>query len=328
MWGRAAVVETFRWLRERQARWDLANSGVWPLDYREYLAEPGADLAGLVSELYGVDRRSVALTSGAQEGNFLALWVLRKRAEKVVVFPPEYEPIVLLPEELGLRRVEGSGDPFGYVERGAVLLFSNPNNPTGRYLAPRVLSELADEARRKGAYVVADIIFIDFVDGRPRGFPAENAVFNYSTDKFFTSSVRVGWSFGDRAIVEAMSEAKDLFNPGPKELEARAGYGFLSRREEVRARNTAWISANWAALKKALGGAAVDYAEHMPVAFLRLRCDGVEAAERLLARGVSTVPGRFFGVGKALRVGLARVRPEEFAEPLSALSEGLADCLG
>lgn len=320
------MIETFLWLKKHQARWDLANSGVAPLDYREYLAEPGVDLVGLVADTYGVDRRSVVLTSGAQEGNFLALWAVRKRVHKVVVFPPEYEPIAVLPEELGLRRVEGRGDPFSYVERGAVLFFSNPNNPTGRYLSPRELAELADEARRKEAYVVADVIFMDFVDERPRGLPQENAVFNYSTDKFFTSQVRIGWSFGDPAIVEAMAESKDLFNPGPKDLEARAGYGFLSRREEVRRRNLSWISRNWNALRAALGGVHVDYREFMPVAFLHLDCSGYEVAERLAARGVATVPGRYFGAEEALRVGLARVEPENFGEPLSILKQELASC--
>jgi DNA-binding transcriptional MocR family regulator len=64
----------------------------------------------------------------------------------------------------------------------------------------------------------------------------------------------------------------------------------------------------------------------MPVAFLRLGCDGEEAARRLLARGVASVPGRFFGVRDALRVGLARVRPEEFKEPLAALAEEVGRC--
>ncbi|KUO87577.1 MAG: hypothetical protein AT715_05190 [Thermoproteus sp. JCHS_4] len=318
------MIETFEWLRGISARWDLANSGVWPLDYREYLAEPGVDLADAVSQTYGADRGSIALTSGAQEGNFLALWALRKKARRAVVFLPEYEPIYRLPSELGYETATASGDPLQRVEGGAVILLSNPNNPTGRYLDVRRLRELADEARRRGSYLVVDAVFADFVDD-PRGLPEEAAVFNFSTDKFFTSSVRVGWSLGDREVVRAMAEAKDLFNPGPKELEARAGYGFLARRAEVKRRNAAWISENWAALRRAVG-TPVEYREHMPVAFLRLGYDGEEAARRLLARGVASVPGRFFGVRDALRVGLARVRPEEFKEPLAALAEEVGRC--
>ncbi|MFP3267352.1 MAG: aminotransferase class I/II-fold pyridoxal phosphate-dependent enzyme [Thermoproteus sp.] len=189
------MIETFEWLRGISARWDLANSGVWPLDYREYLAEPGVDLADAVSQTYGADRGSIALTSGAQEGNFLALWALRKKARRAVVFLPEYEPIYRLPSELGYETATASGDPLQRVEGGAVILLSNPNNPTGRYLDVRRLRELADEARRRGSYLVVDAIFADFVDD-PRGLPEEAAVFNFSTDKFFTSSVRVGWSLG------------------------------------------------------------------------------------------------------------------------------------
>ncbi|MEZ0248088.1 MAG: pyridoxal phosphate-dependent aminotransferase [Thermoproteus sp.] len=320
------VVATFKWLREKQGLWDLANSGVSPLNYKEYIAEPGVDLAEAVSEAYGVDRRSVVLTSGAQEGNFLALWALRKKADRVFVFLPEYEPIYVLPDELGYRKVVARGDPFQLVERGAVLFFSNPNNPTGRYLDAKAVAELADEARRRGAFLVVDAIFVDFVDD-VRGLPSEGAVFNFSTSKFYTSSVKVGWSFGEDGVVKAMKDAKDLFNPGPSPLEAQVGYGFLTKRAEVKSRNISLISKNWRALRDALRGVEVRYREHMPIAFLEVPCGGAALAERLAERGVATVPGRYFGVDGALRIGLARVDPAEFQKPVSILVEEVDKCI-
>ncbi|MEL9990031.1 MAG: pyridoxal phosphate-dependent aminotransferase [Thermoproteus sp.] len=284
------------------------------------------DLIEAVSETYGVDRRSVVLTSGAQEGNFLALWSLRKRADRAVVFLPEYEPIYALPDELGYRKVVARGDPFQFVEAGTVLFLSNPNNPTGRYLDLKTVAELADEARRKGAFLVVDAIFVDFVDD-VKGLPLEGAVFNFSTSKFYTSSVKVGWSVGEGQIVRAMGEAKDLFNPGPPPLEIQVGYGFLSRRAEVKSRNISWISKNWEALRGALRDVEIKYREYMPVAFLEIPCDGVPLAERLAERGVATVPGRYFGVDGALRVGLARVDPTEFQKPLSILAEEVVKCI-
>jgi aspartate/methionine/tyrosine aminotransferase len=47
----------------------------------------------------------------------------------------------------------------------------------------------------------------------------------------------------------------------------------------------------------------------------------VELAERLLARGVKTVPGRFFKAPHAVRVGLGVEEPGRFAEALRILRE-------
>jgi aspartate/methionine/tyrosine aminotransferase len=192
---------------------------------------------------------------------------------------------------------------------GVLLVFSNPNNPTCAFLTKKELWQLADNVRRKGAHLLVDVVFSDFVTDDLRGW---RLVYSHSTDKFYTADLRVGWLFGDRRVVERVRFLKDLVNPGPREPERRAGAYLLSRREDVKKRNLALIRPNAEALLSAFPQAR--YVPHMPIALVEAGCDDVELAERLLARGVKTVP-------HAVRVGLGVEEPGRFAEALRILRE-------
>jgi hypothetical protein len=64
------AVETFAWIRGRRGLYDLANSGVAKLEVPAAAESP--PLEDVVASLYDVSKNEVALTAGAQEGNFLA----------------------------------------------------------------------------------------------------------------------------------------------------------------------------------------------------------------------------------------------------------------
>ncbi len=308
-------LETFAWIRGRRAAFDLANSGVAELEVPPSAEAP--PLEEVVESLYGVSRGEVVLAAGAQEGNFLAFAAVKPEA--VVTVRPEYEPIYKLPEVFGVRHLEVGDVWEAELKPGTLLFFSNPNNPTGRFLSRKELWELADEARRRGAYLLLDVIFSDFVTDDLLGWPLENVAYSHSTDKFYTSYLRVGWLFGDRKVVERARFLKDLVNPGPREPEKRAGAYLLSRRAEVKRRNLALIKPNAEALLAAFPQTL--YVHHMPIALVETGCDDLELAERLLARGVKTVPGRFFKASCAVRIGLGVEEPERFLEALRILRE-------
>ena len=63
-------METFAWIRGRRALYDLANSGVAKLEVSTAAEAP--PLEDVAASLYDVSKNEVALTAGAQEGNFLA----------------------------------------------------------------------------------------------------------------------------------------------------------------------------------------------------------------------------------------------------------------
>ena len=317
----------FKWLRSHTARYNLSSSGVMPITLGELvkLGQPGNIIDELTST-YTIDKVNIALTHGTQEGNFAALSALRELGiDRVVTVVPEYEPIRALPRFLGLRHIEVEVhetllEVINHIEPGAVLLLSNPNNPTGLFLDRKLLWELSDSLRRRNAYAVLDSIFIEFVEEDLRQLPLENVVYTFSTSKFYTmSELKVGWVIGDEAIIKGINGIIDLVSPLVLELDLGYASILIRSRKWVRERNLGIIRPNVEVMRRLIdalsGGVKVYYTEYMPIFYMRVDCRGLTGtslAEGLLARDVFVVPGHYFGRDDGIRVGLGSVKPETF----------------
>ena len=330
-------VEHFEWLRAHSVKYNLAGSGMAPIDVGELatLGGPG-DLVGTLAELYGVDKPNILVTHGAQEGNFAALSALRVMglAEYVVVPIPEYEPIRRLPAFLGLRSVEVSLGELPYsVRKGAVLFFSNPNNPTGRFMGKAMLRELSEELVKKGAYAVVDSIFMEFVEEDLRNLPLDNIAYTFSTSKFYTTrGFKVGWAIGDSKLVKAMGGVLDLVSPVIMDLEAGYASILLRNRGWVRERNLRIIRPNLEYARATLGRLGnvveVEYREYMPITYVKLRCmgqAGSTVANELAKRGVLVTPGHLFGKDDGIRVSLGTLTGEEFKKAIGITAETIEE---
>ena len=317
----------FTWLRTHRARYNLSSSGVMPIPLDELLKL--GKQGGLIDELvglFGVEERNIALTHGAQEGNFAALAALRELGiGKAITVIPEYEPIRALPKFLGLAQAEveiqeSLSEVMNHIEPGTALLLSNPNNPTGLYLSKKLLWELSDELGRKGSYAVLDSIFLEFVENDLKGLPLENIVYVFSTSKFYTmNELKVGWVIGDESLIKRVHEVIDLVSPLVLDLDINYASILIGNREWVRRRNMDIIMPNAETLRnltKALGNKAkAHYSNYMPITYIEINCRGLTGtvlAEELLTKDVLVVPGKYFGKDNGVRVGLGSVRPEVF----------------
>ncbi len=103
-----------------------------------------------------------------------AIRLLTRPGESVAVFTPGYNRYEQAAARLGrgIVRVplDGAGQPdlaalAAALERPdcRLLVFSNPNNPTGQLIPAGTLREILRLARRRGAAVVSDEIFADVV---------------------------------------------------------------------------------------------------------------------------------------------------------------------
>ena len=132
-------------------------------------------LRGALAAYLGVPPEKVVPTNGGAEALFLAALSARTEGEALVLEPTfsEYAAaarVAGLEPVHRLARRPGDGyrlDPATLEDLdGVALVFlCNPNNPTGDALTREEVLEVADRVRERGASLVVDEAFADFVPG-------------------------------------------------------------------------------------------------------------------------------------------------------------------
>lgn len=206
--------------------------------YTEYLGD--ASVRGAVAErlsafteapLTGAE--DVIVTPGTQGALFLAMGATVAAGTKVAVVEPDYFANrklvrffdgVLIPVELDYL---GSQNRAGlnldqleaaFREGAEVLVFSNPNNPTGVVYSNDEIDAIARLATNFGATVIVDQLYSRLLyEGhsyshlRARSMPRSNLITIMGPSKTESlSGFRLGLAFGSSSIVERMAKLQAI----------------------------------------------------------------------------------------------------------------------
>jgi hypothetical protein len=347
-------MERTQCLFENEVEFNLSESGVLPLRLGELLGD-GRERAALdalalkyphstgrprlranIAAFHGgADPECVLVTNGGSEANYTALWTLVERSDRVAFMLPNYL------QGFGLARAYGRQvDPYRLLmERDAkgawrwrldreslrravrrntrVIVVTNPNNPSGAVLAEDEMEAILAEARRVGAWIVADEIYRGAELSGPRtptfwGRHPKVVVTGGLSKAFALPGLRCGWILAPRALVARLCRHHDYLTLTPSALsdhladlvmEPRRRERVLARTREILARNLpvleAWIASH---------ADVFDYARPVAGAIATLRYRLPIASEafmrRLLReRSVLVTPGGHFGIGRYLRIG-------------------------
>jgi aspartate/methionine/tyrosine aminotransferase len=195
---------------------------------RALLAPRLAALAGVPVDA----DRELVITPGSQGGLFAALSALVEEGDGVVLPDPDYfanERIVsylggrplrlpLEQDDDGMLGFAGEDLESVAAAEPAVILASNPNNPTGGVYSAQATEALAETARRSGAYVVADqlycrLLYRDTKLTQIGALPgmAERTVTLVGPSKTESmSGFRVGAAVGPAGLIDAMEQVLSL----------------------------------------------------------------------------------------------------------------------
>src|SRR5688572_22044768 len=172
---------------EMDARWDIAESGIFPMSTREIIALlPPEERAGALDRLldlrlgYSEARGSgdlrafiaatyretspdeVLVTTGAIEANFLLFNELLSPGDRVVIVDPAYQQLRSVARAIGcdvalwrLRAEDGFRFDLDELSRLAtpgtrMIVINTPHNPTGAMLSDANLREIYDLAEEIG----------------------------------------------------------------------------------------------------------------------------------------------------------------------------------
>jgi aspartate/methionine/tyrosine aminotransferase len=204
-----------RWMTtyEMHVKWDIAESGIFPMSTRELLdllppderdaelarlldlrlgyseACGSAELRALLAETYeDTSSDQVLVTTGAIEANFLLFNELLAPGDRVVIVDPAYQQLQSVPRAIGcdvaLWRLRPENDfRFDLDDLHALatpgtrmIVINTPHNPTGAMLSESDLNEIYALADDLGAWVLSDEAYrwLDLPGSPPLAPPARN----------------------------------------------------------------------------------------------------------------------------------------------------------
>lgn len=353
-------MERWQSTHEHRVDFNLSESGVHPLTVGELLscAEPSADISSvllgysqsngtdelraLIASLYpGATDRSVVVTIGGAEANFVGFWELAEPRKPAAVMLPNYMQVPGL-----IRNFQGGALPFhlreetgwrpdldqleaALVAGAGFILVTNPNNPTGVALTPGEMDDIVTLANRHGAWILSDEVYRGAEVG-PDPVPSfwgrydKVLVTNSLSKAYGLPGVRLGWVVGPDDVVERLWARTDYTTIAPPSVSDALARIALSPevRPRILERTRAIIRHNLGLLDSWIGSSEGLFTFTPPdagaITMVRYHADigSLELAERMrLEQSVLIVPGAHFGIDSTMRLG--------FGPPEAHLLRGL-----
>lgn len=360
---RVTSTEYIEWAKLRsQARFNLATSGVMNFP----LAELGVSLEQLeingpswygyaplqeaLAKKCGVATDCIVAAIGTSMANFLAMAAVVEPGDEVLVEHPAYEPLLNVALYLGAnvtrfpRRFENKFqiEPAEIVRhitpRTRLIVLTNLHNPSGVLTDDATLREVGEIARRAGAQVLVDEVYLEMLAAlampvEPRSafhFGEEFIATSSLTKAYGLSGLRCGWILARSDLAQKMWRLNDLFGNIPAHPAERLSVIALERLDKIAARSAALLTKNRALLDKFLDSRSDLEVVRPPcgtIVFPRLARggDSTPAANAGLKPGaagdaaagaekfftllrekyeLSVVPGRFFEMPDHFRMGI------------------------
>ena len=319
------------------AKFNLATSGMPNVSIRELrvsledleITDGGYGYRPLMEKIgarYRVAPESIVTAAGTTFANHLAMASLVKPGDGVLFESPAYEPMLAAARYLGAdvkrfsRRFEdGFAVLPGEIERRLtrntrLIVLTNLHNPSGVLTDDSILKEVGEMARRVGARVLVDEVYIETLfESSPRtSFHLGNefVVTSSLTKAFGLSGLRCGWIFAEPELAKKMWLLNDLFAATPVHAGERLSVVAMNQIDELAARAKSLLDRN-----RALLNAFLDTRDDLEavrpqfgtVMFPRVRSGDADQLCRLLREKYETsvVPGAFFELPAHFRVGIA-----------------------
>jgi aspartate/methionine/tyrosine aminotransferase len=338
------------WYMPRIVRGDgavnLHSSGVAAID-PDMLEPPGGDpwshpplFEAALAHWLGLEPGEVVFAPGATGATLLALLTLAERESELLVEDPIYEPMLRQAERLcSVRRLVRKGPAFEIpvdaaselvTDRTAVVMITEPHNPSGRFAPRHQVLELAEIARARGALLLVNEVYRCYSDRPSYHGAAEGVVVVSSLSKLMGAYwARLGWLSAPVELAGRLRAAHMNMGMGTKPA-AALGLAVLETAEERR-REAMDVSERglpvvdrWVRETEGLSWLPPE-GPGFGVIRLPEGVDDVALAEHLHDDlDVLVVPGRMFGLPGTLRLSWLQ-SGDRLEEGLRVLGDALRD---
>ena len=232
---------------EKDAVYDLADTCVESLSIEELLKLSGENADEVFAKklnygaIHGSDRlkkgiaglyekqkaENITVTHGAIGANHLVMLSLIERGDKVVSIVPTYQQHYSIPKSIGagvklvfLKEENNWLPDLDELEQAVghdtkIICMNNPNNPTGAVIPDDMLKQIAEIAKKSGAYILCDEVYRGLNhSGNP--FSAsiadiyEKGISTGSMSKTFSlAGLRLGWVCAKPEIIDIINHQRE-----------------------------------------------------------------------------------------------------------------------
>lgn len=325
-------------------RLDSLDIGIADLDLDGASHPRYRPLRKRIAARYGVGVEQVVAADGTSMANFLALATLISPGDEVLIERPTYEPILGAASFLGAeikrfeRKLEDAFrlDPAEIDRRMSprtrLIVVTNLHNPSSALASDDELRAVGDIAKRKGARVLVDEVYLDSAVPPRRSSILHGSQFvatNSLTKVYGLSGLRCGWILADPELAERMWRLNDLFGVNQAHAAERLACIAFDRIAQVDGGNALLLDRNrklFNGFARARHDLACMPAEHGITAFPRWSGGDTERLNDHLRDRYDTaiVPGRWFELPDHFRIGFG-LTTSDFQEALSRLGQALDD---
>ena len=185
------------------------------------------ELRNQISKKFRCDKEKIICGAGSDEVIQMLCQLILKPKEEVIV--PQFSFLMyrIYAKIVGANVIFAKEKKFKVsvseiikkvTKKTKIVFLANPNNPTGTYLTKFELLELRKKLRKNILLVVDDayaeyMTNVDYKSGLDLFKNKENVFIIRTFSKIYgLSSLRVGWGYGSRRIIDALNIIKPPFN--------------------------------------------------------------------------------------------------------------------
>jgi aspartate/methionine/tyrosine aminotransferase len=327
------------------ARFNLATSGVISVPLSEFpvslddleITASGAygyePLQERLARHNGVPEECIVAATGTSMANHLAMAAVLEAGDEVLIEQPVYGPLLDVAEYLRVcvkripRRfetgfaLEPAEIESAITNETRLIVLSNLHNPSGALMPTATLRAIGEMARRVGAHVLVDEVYLDmlFDRGAPFCFQIGQTMATAGDNPFIVTSsltkvyglsgLRCGWVLASPPLAKRMWLLNDLFGAVAAHAAERMSVIAFDHLEQFRKRAQLLLTANRAVIDAFLDSRSDLECFRSPagtVFFPRLTHGDPESFFKLLREKYETtvVPGAFFEMPQHFRIGI------------------------
>jgi aspartate/methionine/tyrosine aminotransferase len=295
-----------------------------------------------IARRYGVSVEQVVSADGTSMANFLAMATLLSPGDEVLMEHPAYELLLGAASFLGAdikRFKRNPADAFrldptiveaAISERTRLIVLTNLHNPSSALAGDAELQAIGELARRIGARVLIDEVYLDAVVPQHRSavhLGPEFVCTNSLTKVYGLSGLRCGWILAEPELAERMWRLNDLFGVNQAHPAERLACVAFDNIDTIIGDNPGMLARNrevWNAFVASRADLDCMLAEHGITTFPHWSGGDTERLDAVLRERYETavVPGRWFEMPGHFRVGFGIAAPD-FDEALDRFSAAL-----